>query len=89
MDNVKHLISQLVGLLLFVVPGVVIWAASIADANMCARRANHGLRSLWWAAPATWITDGPDPACPDPVSPRRGDRGVPDRPTGPAPGSAG
>ncbi len=81
------LAGTVVGLFLFVVPGVVIWGASIADASLCARRGNLGLRPFAWTPPITWISDGPDPACPEAPEAPAPDRENERRPTAPARGS--
>ena len=85
MRGLTWLAGTLVGLVLFLVPGVLVWVVSIADATLCARRVNLGLRPLSWSPPARWISDGPDPECPE--SPSR-DPVEETRPTAPAQESA-
>ena len=61
--GLTFLMGTLTGLVLFVVPGLIIWAASIPDAVACARRRNRSAPLLEHTSLAT-ITDGPDPAVP-------------------------
>ena len=60
--------GTLTGLVLYVAPGLIIWAASVPDAVACARRRNRAAPPLEHTALET-ITDGPDPAVPRPPSP--------------------
>ena len=66
---VTYLAGIAAGLFLFVVPGVFLWAASIPDAVLCARRRNQLLPPRLHPS-ITHITDGPDPAGPPAPSPQ-------------------
>ena len=85
--GLTFLMGTLTGLVLFLVPGLIIWAASVPDAVACARRRNRSAPPLDHPSLET-ITDGPDPAVPQPPLP------APPQPDGdhprtdPSPGSA-
>ncbi|MCZ6833915.1 MAG: hypothetical protein O7F11_09235 [Acidobacteria bacterium] len=61
--GVSYMLGTAVGLFLFVVPGLFLWAASIPDVVLCARRRNRMMPPLRHMSMVN-ITDGPDPVSP-------------------------